>query len=433
MILGLAARVAAAGLLSDVLDDGRSLNAVIEASDSPLADLQPQGRALARAIVSTALRRHGQIEAAFGVLIERKLPRRAGALSRVLEIAATQLLFMEVPDHAAVSLALKMADADAKARHFKPLANGVLRTLIRRRDEILADQDAARLNTPGWLWDRWVDAYGSETTRAIAEAHLDEPSLDLTIKADPAVWADRLGGVVLPTGTVRLQGKGRVEARPGYDEGAWWVQDAAAALPARLLGDVAGKTVLDLCAAPGGKTVQLANAGALVTAVDISAERVGRLEANLKRLGLRAESVVADALAYDPGKSFDAILVDAPCTATGTVRRHPDIPWLKQEADIAKFSRLQRLMIEKAAKLTRPGGTVLFATCSLQPEEGEGQALAALAGLPLTPWPIEAGEVGGLRGDWIDDGWLRTLPCHRPAEDVGGGLDGFFAARFHRL
>ena len=433
MIPGLAARAAAAGLLSDVLDDGRSLNAVIEASDSPLADLQPQGRALARAIVSTALRRHGQIEAAFGVLIERKLPRRAGALSRVLEIAATQLLFMEVPDHAAVSLALKMADADAKARHFKPLANGVLRTLIRWRDEILADQDAARLNTPGWLWDRWVDAYGSETTRAIAEAHLDEPSLDLTIKADPAVWADRLGGVVLPTGTVRLQGKGRVEARPGYDEGAWWVQDAAAALPARLLGDVAGKTVLDLCAAPGGKTVQLANAGALVTAVDISAERVGRLEANLKRLGLRAESVVADALAYDPGKSFDAILVDAPCTATGTVRRHPDIPWLKQEADIAKFSRLQRLMIEKAAKLTRPGGTVLFATCSLQPEEGEGQALAALAGLPLTPWPIEAGEVGGLRGDWIDNGWLRTLPCHRPAEDVGGGLDGFFAARFHRL
>ena len=433
MIPGLAARVAAAGLLSDVLDDGRSLNAVIEASDSPLADLQPQGRALARAIVSTALRRHGQIEAAFGVLIERKLPRRAGALSRVLEIAATQLLFMEVPDHAAVSLALKMADADAKARHFKPLANGVLRTLIRRRDEILADQDAARLNTPGWLWDRWVDAYGSETTRAIAEAHLDEPSLDLTIKTDPAVWADRLGGVVLPTGTVRLQGKGRVEARPGYDEGAWWVQDAAAALPVRLLGDVAGKTVLDLCAAPGGKTVQLANAGALVTAVDISAERVGRLEANVKRLGLRAESVVVDALAYDPGKSFDAILVDAPCTATGTVRRHPDIPWLKQEADIAKFSRLQRLMIEKAAKLTRPGGTVLFATCSLQPEEGEGQALAALAGLPLTPWPIEAGEVGGLRGDWIDDGWLRTLPCHRPAEDVGGGLDGFFAARFHRL
>jgi len=426
---GLPARQAAARLLSDVIDRAQPLDARIEAEDSPLAGLPPADRALARAIVATALRRRGQIAAILGALIERPLPKRAGALPRILETAAAQILFMEIPDHAAVSLALEMAEADAKARHFKPLANGVLRTLIRRREELLAAHGAPELNVPDWLWRRWRAAYG-EDAAAIAAAHLAEPPLDISVKRDADDWAERLGGVVLPTGTIRCRGKGRVEELAGYAEGAWWIQDAAAALPARLLGDVAGKSVLDLCAAPGGKTAELAAAGAKVTAVDISASRMRRLEGNLARLGLAAECVVADASAYAPGRQFDAVLVDAPCTATGTIRRHPDIPWLKRETDIAALAALQRRIFRNAVRLAAPGGTIVFATCSLEPEEGEAQAEWALAGLSLAARPVVAGETPGLRADWLRGGFLRTLPNHQPDPGVSGGMDGFFAARF---
>ena len=429
---GFAARRAAADLLSAILDDGRSLDARLEAEDSPFASLAPQDRAFARAIVSVSLRRRGQIDDALRQLMQRRLPPRAGSLRRILEIAAAQILFLEVPDHAAVSTALGLADADPKARHFKPLANGVLRNLARGRDEIIAGQDAARLNTPDWLWESWSMAYGADTARAIADAHLVEPPLDVTVKADPAGWAERLEGEALPTGTVRFRPHGRIEALPGYDEGAWWVQDFAAALPAKLLGDVSGKEVLDLCAAPGGKTAQLALAGARVTAVDSSASRMRRLAANLKRLGLEAECVVADAATFDPGTSYDAVLVDAPCSATGTIRRHPDIPWRKTASDLAPLAQLQQSLLERASSLTRSGGTIAFATCSLQPEEGEEQARAALASQPVDPSPIVPGEFTGLEGDWLHDGLLRTLPHFSPNDGVNGGMDGFFAARFLR-
>ncbi len=425
---GVAAREAAAALLSSVLEDRQALSL-----EGPvLARLSPEDRGLARAIAGTALRRHGQIAAAIAGLIAKPLGRRAGPLPMILEVAAAQILFMEVPDHAAVSVAMAAAEADTKARHFKPLANAVLRELVRRRDEILATQDEMALNTPDWLRRRWTKSYGEEGARALAAAHLREAPLDIGVKSEPEEWAKRFGGTVLPTGTVRLEARGRIEALPGYDEGAWWVQDAAAALPARLLGDVRGKTVLDLCAAPGGKSAQLALAGATVTAVDVDAARVDRLKANLKRLGIEAECVVADAMTYEPGHQFDAVLLDAPCSSTGTIRRHPDIPWLKNEGDIAAVAALQRRLLDRAMALTKPGGTLVYASCSLEPEEGEDQADWAEKALALNPWPVSDADIPGARAEWFQDGRLRTLPFQSPGTEAGGGMDGFFAARFRR-
>lgn len=427
-VQGLAARQAAAVLLEGVTVEHHPLRL-----DETLSEaLEANDRGLARAIAAMAIRRHGQIRDALSGLMAKPLGARAGRLPIILEIAAAQILFMDVPDHAAVSVAMEAAETDPKARHFKPLANGVLRALIRGRDEILARQDAAALNTPQWLYRRWIAAYGVDTAREIANANLAEAPLDLTVKDDAAAWAERLGGVVLPTGTVRLEARGRIEALPGYDDGDWWVQDVAASLPARLLGDVAGKSVLDLCAAPGGKTAQIAVAGGKVTAIDAAADRVDRLRTNLARLGLEVDCVVADALTYAPDGAFDAVLLDAPCSATGTIRRHPDIPWLKRDTDIAAMARLQGELLARAAALVRPGGTLVFATCSLEPEEGEAHAQAASA-LPLEPMPIAEGEIPGLAGDWIRGGMLRTLPHHPAAPGIAGGMDGFFAARFRRI
>lgn len=429
-IPGLAPRRAAAELLADVIDQRHPLDARLGADDAASSGLAVQDRALARAIVATTLRRYGQIRDALSRLIERPLPKRAGMLPRILEITAAQVMFMEIADHASVSLALALTEADDRARHFKSLANGVLRTLARRRAEITGSQDAPRLNTPEWLWNSWASTYGGETARAIAKAHLAELPLDLSVKADPEVWADRVGGVALPTGSVRLSGTHRVTTMPGFDEGAWWVQDVAAALPARLLGDVSGKRVADLCAAPGGKTAQLSAAGAIVTAVDNAPTRMRRLQENLDRLRLHAECVVADALAFDPGPVFDAVLVDAPCSATGTIRRHPDIAWLKRAEDVEALGKIQRLLLAQATKIVRPGGAIVFTTCSLQPEEGL-QIVADIEGLPITPLPIQPGEFNGLRSEWLANGWLRTLP-HLHAADSVVGMDGFFAARFRR-
>jgi 16S rRNA (cytosine967-C5)-methyltransferase len=254
----------------------------------------------------------------------------------------------------------------------------------------------------------------------------NEPSLDITVKADAAQWASRLHGETLPTGTVRTLLQGSVTMLPGFTEGHWWVQDAAAALPARLFGDVAGKTIVDLCAAPGGKTAQLAQAGARVTAVD-------RSPARMARLSLQADDVVTDAAEW-PGQEnggFDGVLVDAPCTSTGTIRRHPDVAWLRQEADIAALTALQKRLLQRAVALLKPGGTLVYCTCSLEPEEGE-QAIASLlaAESGMNRVPVEADEVAGLGEIVTANGDLRTLPCHLPHTDPRlGGLDGFYAAR----
>jgi 16S rRNA (cytosine967-C5)-methyltransferase len=298
-------------------------------------------------------------------------------------------------------------------------------------------------DTPKWLVARWTKRYGAETARTIAASNGHEPALDLTVKYDAESWAERLRGRVLPTGTVRTIAHGAISLLPGFNEGAWWVQDAAASLPARLLGDMRGKVVADLCAAPGGKTAQLAFAGARVTAVDRSAARLNRLRENMARLALQAETVTADVLEWQPGSSqpessnagpFDAVLLDAPCSSTGTIRRHPDIPWLKSEADIVVLTSMQQRLLDRAVDLLKPGATLVYCVCSLEPEEAEDQITALLARDPrVTRMPVAAQEVCGHAEFLTADGDLRTLPPQLPDPDPRwGGLDGFYAARLTR-
>ncbi|TXM90747.1 RsmB/NOP family class I SAM-dependent RNA methyltransferase, partial [Methylobacterium sp. WL103] len=278
-------------------------------------------------------------------------------------------------------------------------------------------------------------AYGPETAAAIARAHLGGAAIDLTLKGEAGDWAERLGAVALPTGSLRL-GDLRVPVSelPGFTEGAWWVQDAAAAIPARLLGARAGERIADLCAAPGGKTAQIASQGAVVTALDRSAPRLERLSENLARLGLTAEVVVGDALAFDPPEPFDAVLLDAPCSATGTIRRHPDVAWTKTESDLIRLHLLQARLLDKAATLVRPGGRLVYCTCSLEQEEGERQVAAFLKrNAAFERVPVRPDEVGGLDALINADGDLRTLPAHlEGSESQRGGLDGFFASRLRR-
>ncbi|MDD3446116.1 MAG: RsmB/NOP family class I SAM-dependent RNA methyltransferase, partial [Zavarzinia sp.] len=295
-----------------------------------------------------------------------------------------------------------------------------------------AQLDQGRLSTPDWFYEGWVKAYGPETAGAIAAAHQAEPPLDLSLRPGlgAAEWPSRLGAEVLPTGTLRLAQGGRVMDLPGYVEGAWWVQDAAAALPARLLGDVAGQRVADLCAAPGGKTLQLAAAGAKVTAVDQARGRMERLSANLERLGLVAETVVADVAAFRPDEKFPLILLDAPCSATGTLRRNPDIALHRAADDIRALGKIQAKLLRAALQMLAPGGTLVFCTCSIEPREGPQLVETLLAaGAPVARDPIRPEEVPGLEGALTRHGELRTLPSMWPER---GGLDGFFAARLRR-
>jgi 16S rRNA (cytosine967-C5)-methyltransferase len=351
----------------------------------------------------------------------------------LLRLGAVQLAFLDTPAHAAVSTTLNLATTPRLAGH-KGLFNAVLRRIDRERAALIANQDAARLNTPRWLWLSWESAYGTATARAIAEAHLSEAPLDLTLKepAQTEAWAERLEATVLPSGSLRLApGRGEIVKLPGFEDGAWWVQDSAATLPVRLLGPVAGRRVLDLCAAPGGKTAAVAALGAQVTAVEVSPARAARLETNLARLGLSAETVTADATEWRPPAPVNAVLLDAPCSGTGTLRRHPDIARLKDRDDIAALSALQDRLLAAAVEMIAPGGSLVYAACSLQPEEGPERIAALLAaGAPVARVPVEAGEVFG-QDDWLSpDGDLRTLPCHLAEL---GGMDGFYACRLRRL
>jgi 16S rRNA (cytosine967-C5)-methyltransferase len=270
-----------------------------------------------------------------------------------------------------------------------------------------------------------VHAYGRDVVTAIETVQALEPPLDLTLR--PGFPSPE--GEVLPTGSLRLTAFGQISTLPGYAEGGWWVQDAAAALPARLLGARPGERVLDLCAAPGGKTLQLAAAGAEVTALDISPPRMARVTANLARTGLAARTVVADALEWEPEERFDAILLDAPCSATGTIRRHPDLPHLRKESDVATLAALQDRLLDAAWQMVAPGGRLVFCTCSLLPEEGEERAAAFLARTPdARRWPFEVEEVGD-PAFRTAAGELRTRPDLWAGR---GGIDGFFALRARR-
>jgi 16S rRNA (cytosine967-C5)-methyltransferase len=431
---GLAARRIAADVLDGVLHKHRTLD---EQLDGPTAHpglktLADRDRALMRRLVATILRRLGTLGNLLSKLLDRGVPTDAPRAQSALLIGAAQILWMDVPDHAAVDLSVRLVQSDRRAAKYAGLVNAVLRRCAREGAAIVEDVKSEMLDLPPWLIKRWIAHYGEATAKAMALALSHEPSLDLTVKSEAEQWATRLHGEMLPTGTVRTLLQGSVTMLPGFSEGEWWVQDAAAALPARLFGDIAGKRIADLCAAPGGKTAQLAQAGAKVTALDRSPVRMARLRDNLARLTVEAETVIADAVEW-PGAAdgFDGVLVDAPCTSTGTIRRHPDVAWLRQEADIAALSALQGRLLRKAANLLKSGGTLVYCTCSLEPEEGEAAVAALLDAEPgLRRAPVQAEEVAGLAEIVTPTGDLRTLPSHLPHVDPRlAGLDGFYAVR----
>ncbi|MGD9618046.1 MAG: RsmB/NOP family class I SAM-dependent RNA methyltransferase [Alphaproteobacteria bacterium] len=420
------ARQVALDLIGAVLRRKRPLDDAIE--DHPvMGELSVRDRAFARLLVATVLRRLGQIDTLIGECLNTPLAPRAALIHDVLRLGIAQLLFLRTPPHAAVATSVDLAHSRGFLSH-KGLVNAVLRRLSVEGAERVETQDASRLNTPGWLWQSWADSYGEERARAIAAAHLKEAPLDVTLRTaeDCDAWCEKLQATKLPTGSLRRAGGGSVTALPGYAEGAWWIQDAAASLPVRLFGPLAGLDVVDLCAAPGGKTAQLASAGALVTAIDRSTRRLDRLVANLARLGLPVNAVAADALSWRPEHPVDAVLLDAPCTATGAIRRHPDVPHLKQPEDVARLSVVQDNLLRAAVEILRPGGMLVYCTCSLEAEEGPARVEALLrSGAPVTRRPIAPDEIGA--ADWItEEGDMRTLPCHLPEYD---GVDGFYAAR----
>jgi len=430
---GLAARRLAAEILEAVLHRRRPFDEQLDDAQPRLAALPDRDRALTRALAASVLRRLGTLRHLLGQFLERGLPADMPRVETALLLGAAQILLLDVPDHAAVDLAVRLVRADRRAARYAGLVNAVLRRVAQQGAARLQDVDTIALDTPPWLMARWTRSYGAETARAIAQANGREAALDLTVKQDPAHWASVLGGRVLPTGTVRAIAHGSVAQLPGFAEGAWWVQDAAAALPARLLGDVRGHAVADLCAAPGGKTAQLAQAGARVVAVDRTEARLTRLHQNLARLKLAAETVAADAAQWQAGP-FDAVLLDAPCSSTGTIRRHPDIPWLKRESDIAELANLQRSLIAHAVELVKPGGLLVYCTCSLEPEECEAIVTDLLArDSRLRRRPVTPEEVGGSGEFLTAAGDIRTLPCHLPDPTPQlGGIDGFYVARLER-
>ena len=421
-------RAVALDLLAAVLDHNRLLDDVLD--DKRLSHMDERDRGFVRLLLATTLRRLGQIDDLIERCVEKPLGAKSALATHALRLGIAQLLFLDVAAHAAISTSVDLVKGTALAG-FAKLVNAVLRRIDREGAAMVAEQDVALLNTPDWLWRSWIATYGEEVTRAIATAHLTEAPVDITVASDPEGWAARLEAEILPTGTLRRRGGGAVAGLAGFDEGAWWVQDVAAALPARLLGNVAGKQVADLCAAPGGKALQLAAAGGLVTAVDRSAKRLVRFTDNLARLGLTAQVVEADAGAWIPPHLFDAILLDAPCSATGTLRRHPDVARHKNPAEITKLSMVQERLLRAAIPMLKPGGMLVYCVCSLEPQEGVEQVERLLAeGAPLRRVPITAQEIGGLGQLLTPDGDLRSLPCH-----LGelGGMDAFFAARLQRV
>jgi 16S rRNA (cytosine967-C5)-methyltransferase len=412
-------------LLNAILTRNAQLDESFNTSvtNGALAEASPRDRRLCYAIIATSLRRQGQIGRRLGALLSKPLPKSSGLTPEILTAMTAQILFMRIPAHAAVAQAVQIARADFRARHFASLVNAIGRKLATSPPGEEIPEDLS-LNTPAWLYERWRANYGAQTAADIARSHLHEAPLDLTVREDPAAWAARLGGQQVSGTTIRLDDwQGAIGDLPGYAEGKWWVQDEAASVPARLLGPLKGKSVLDLCAAPGGKTAQLASAGARVTALDRSPTRMARLRGNLDRLRLSAELIVCDALDYRPHQAFDSVLLDAPCSATGIIRRHPDLPYHRTPDMITSLAALQLQLLEKALSFVNPGGLVVFCTCSIEPEEGEHHLQRLPSGarhIPLRP------SADSLKAEWLNsEGCLRTLP-HQ-------GLDGFFAMLLERL
>ncbi|HEY8947688.1 MAG TPA: transcription antitermination factor NusB [Rhizomicrobium sp.] len=424
---GVPARAAAVKILGDVLRRRRPLD-VAETEIIAASGLEPRDAGFARAIASETLRRFGQLDALIRNFVPKAPPpHKAGPTLEILLAGACELLFLDVAPHAAVDAANRLAAGDSKAVHFKSLINAVLRRVSREGKDFLSSKDADRLNTPDWLWQSWRAAYGDQATRMIASAHLQQPPTDFILKngASPPP-----GATLLFDNVWRMKDTGRVDLLEGFSEGAWWVQDFAASLPARLLGDVRGHRVIDLCAAPGGKTMQLAGMGAQVTAVEREPARMARLRENLARAKLDADLIEADMRDVEIAPA-PFVLLDAPCSATGTIRRHPELPWIKSASDTNLTAQAAGELLDITADMVAPGGTLIFAVCSLEPQEGPEQVEDFLArNDTFARKPIGADGIFGLR-ELIDaNGDLRTLPCHLAEQ---GGMDGFYAARLVRV
>ncbi|MHA3976099.1 RsmB/NOP family class I SAM-dependent RNA methyltransferase [Halovulum sp. GXIMD14794] len=419
---GLPARRGAAALLSGVLERRRTL-AELTAPGGALDALEPADRARATAIATGVLRHLPALDAVLTPMLRKPPP---APVLGALRIAAWEMVTDGVPDYAAVDGAVRLVQASKKHGHLSKLANAVARRLSREGAEAWAARPAPTL--PGWLQKPVARAWGTEAAAAIALAQTVPPPLDLTPReaSDIDSLAAELDAELLPTGSLRLASPGQVSTLPGFAEGRWWVQDAAAAMPVRLLGDVAGLRVVDLCAAPGGKTMQLAAGGAQVMAVDLSDSRLDRLRENLARTGLQAEVIAADALDWSPPEPVDIVVLDAPCSATGTLRRHPDLPYARPAPDLAPLFELQAALIDRALGWLKPGGRLLYCTCSLLPREGEAQAAAATErhpGLIVAPRRPE-----GAQDDWwTAEGHLRLRPDFWAER---GHMDGFFATVF---
>jgi 16S rRNA (cytosine967-C5)-methyltransferase len=420
------ARSVSFGILNDIFFQRKTMDEAFARAEG-FEELEARDRGLVRLLVSTVLKRARQMDGALEKFLHEPISSlKPQQVINIFRLGIAQLLFLKTPPHAAVNTMVELAEAEGMM-HQKSFVNAVLRRVAQEGIPPMDDRDAGRTNTPEWLWQAWMEDYGVETALDIVAANLSESPVDFTVKENPEEWAEKLEATALPTGALRRESAGFVPGLPGFDEGAWWVQNAAAALPVQLLGDLTGKTVVDLCAAPGGKTAQLVAAGAKVIAVDRSAGRIERLKENMLRLGMTVEMVVADGAAWQPSEKVDVVLLDAPCTATGTIRHQPDVLWLKDIRDQEKLAALQRRLMVNALEMLKPGGELIYCTCSLQKAEGEDQTDWFLAqNLPVVLKKIEMKNISEMI---TERGEIRALPSHW--RDFNG-IDGFYVARFAR-
>ncbi|MEH6525450.1 MAG: 16S rRNA (cytosine(967)-C(5))-methyltransferase RsmB [Sneathiella sp.] len=415
-------RRAAVHLLTRVLQKHQLLEEIL---NPVLKGLSPRDRSLSRALASTTLRHLGTIDGLIDKMLDRPLSDKMFEIRHILRIGIAQILFLNIPSHAAVHDTVELVSEKSK---YRGMINALLRRTDRQGAKLLSQMDVPKHNTPSWLWDKWEAHYGNEITHEIAAANMTEAKLDISVKGDPQKWAKLLEADILANGSLRRPVASDVTSLPGFNEGEWWVQDAAATIPAALFGDVKGKAILDNCAAPGGKTAQLAAAGAKVIALDRSKGRMKRLIENMDRLGLSVDIQIGEAENFSPKQQLDGILLDAPCSSTGTLRRHPDVAYLKTSADIEKLCLLQTRLLDAASKQLTPGAILVYSVCSLQAEEGENQIDALLKrDSSLKRQPVNAKEIGGLSEVINTNGDIRCLPQH------SGGMDGFFAARLIKL
>ena len=439
---GLATRRTAHRLMGAIIDKRTSLDALTDDQNGNphYLALEARDRALLRAILMVALRHRVELDLLIDSYVDKALPAGATALRNVLHVAFAQILFLDIPDHSAVDLAVESANRDPRLKRFASLINALTRRAVRHKDAALKLIKKSTPRSSTRFSDRLIEVYGPDKAARIEAAHRLEAPIDFTVKVAGEIeyWASELGADILPTGSLRIGAlETDIQALSGYQQGAWWVQDTAASLPVKLFGELDGKLALDLCAAPGGKTAQLLAMGASVTALDMSANRLRRLAENLERLRLGAQCKLAATSLFDfePDQQFDAVLLDAPCSSTGTVRRHPDIPWTKTWHDIEKLADLQSRMLDNAAHFVAPGGQLVFSNCSLDPLEGEEVVRRFLAdqdGFKLRP--VDPAQVPGCEDRISSEGFIRTTPADLTFKSPHlSGLDGFFAAIFERI